>query len=326
MQKMNMNFSEQEMSALFALFDIYGYGYINYDEFMFAVRGQIHPRRRQLIAWAWYTIDYNKEGCVDPEEVIGRYNAAMHPDVKSNFKNPQECFRDFLKAFEVSGEIPGKVSRVEFENYYYNVSASIERDEYFEQLMRWVWNLNDNSPGWGNFFRRYNVVHMDGRESYEDMWGDYGNMSDNSRGYGMDSWNDDSVMARFRAQGIYPKSFSRYEGPYQPFSDGYFTNSRRYMDGSMGSYNGYYMGDPYYNAGSSPRRMMGGNYGSYGYNYGSDYKRSFSPREMGMNNTQGMMGNMNPGFNNDRARDGSPRTSPRASPRSSPRRYRDEMY
>jgi len=157
---MNMNFNEQEISSLFALFDIYGYGYINYEEFMLSVRGQIHPRRRQLIAWAWYSIDYNKEGFVDPEEVIGRFNAAMHPDVKSAFKTPQECFRDFMKAFEVSGEIPGKVSRMEFENYYYNVSASIERDEYFEQLMRYVWNLNESTLGSGNFYRRYNVVHQ----------------------------------------------------------------------------------------------------------------------------------------------------------------------
>jgi hypothetical protein len=34
---------------------------------------------------------------------------------------------------------------------------------------------------------------------------------------GMDNWNDDSVMARFRSQGIYPRSFSRNEGPYEPF-------------------------------------------------------------------------------------------------------------
>lgn len=92
----------------------------------------------------------------------------------------------------------------------------------------------------------------------------------------------------------------------------------------MGSYNGYYMGDPYYNQGSSPRRM-GNNYG-YGYN-NNDYKRSYSPREMGNMNSQGMMGSMNSGMGfMDRARDGSPRTSPRASPRNSPRRYRDEMY
>ena len=64
MQKMNMNFHEQEISELFAMFDIYGYGYIKYDEFMLAVRGQIHPRRRQLIAWAWYFFFFFKSHLV----------------------------------------------------------------------------------------------------------------------------------------------------------------------------------------------------------------------------------------------------------------------
>jgi len=176
--------------------------------------------------------------------------------------------------------------------------------------MRWCWNLNDMNGG--NFFRRYNVIHQDGRESIEDLWGDYG--------YG-DQWTDESVMARFRSHGIYPRSFSRYEGPWEPYPDGYFTNSRRYVDGSMGSYNGYYVGDYYYNQGYSPRRQYGSNNGYYG----SDYKRSMSPRDMGKYGSQGMMGT-SMGGNEFRARDGSPRTSPRASPRSSPRRYRDEMY
>lgn len=313
---------------MFAMFDIYGYGYINYDEFMFAVRGQIHPRRRQLIAWAWYTIDYNKEGWVDPEEVIGRFNASMHPDCKSGFKTPQECFRDFLKAFEVSGEIPGKVTRMEFENYYYNVSASVERDDYFEELMRYTWNLDYNSPGMSDMFRRYQVTHMDGRESMEYMWGDWDMMG---RGRGMDYWNDDSIMARFRAQGIYPRSFSRYEGAWDPFQDGYFSNQRRYLDGSVGSYNGYYGGDFNYNAGHSPRRS-GYGAGRYNYQYGDNYGGRYSPRSMSprgdmRNQSQGMMGTSS-GINTnwDRARDGSPRSSPRASPRSSPRRYRDGMY
>lgn len=326
-QKMNMEFSDQEISDLFAMFDIYGYGYINYDEFMFAVRGQIHPRRRQLIAWAWYNIDYNKEGWVDPEDVIGRFNASMHPDCKSGFKTPQECFRDFLKAFEVSGEIPGKVSRLEFENYYYNVSASVERDDYFEQLMRFTWNLDYNNGG-SDFFRRYNVMHQDGRESIEFMMGDWDNYG---RGRGMDMWNDDSIMARFRSQGIYPRSFSRFEGQWDPFQEGYFTNQRRYTDGSMGSYNGYYGGDWNYNQGFSPRRngnnMGRYNYGNYGGNdYGSYGGRSGSPRAGSPRNmrqqSQGMMGTSGGMDNYDgRARDGSPRSSPRASPRSSPRRY-----
>jgi len=47
----------------------------------------------------------------------------------------------------------GIVTRAEFEEYYNNVSASIDRDDYFTQMMTSAWNL-DNSrvtkQAWGN--------------------------------------------------------------------------------------------------------------------------------------------------------------------------------
>lgn len=47
----------------------------------------------------------------------------------------------------------GIVTRGEFEEYYNNVSASIDRDDYFAQMMTSAWNL-DNSrvtkQAWGN--------------------------------------------------------------------------------------------------------------------------------------------------------------------------------
>jgi calcyphosin len=143
LKKLNLSVDEEEASKLFALFDIYGYGYMNYEELIVASRGRLHPHRRELIANAWHSIDRGDKGAVDPEEVIERYNALLHPDVKTNFKNPQECFLDFLRAFEVGREISGKVSRIEFENYHYNLSASIERDEYFDDIMCSCWGLNE---------------------------------------------------------------------------------------------------------------------------------------------------------------------------------------
>lgn len=327
LQKMNFQFDDQEMSMLFSLFDVYGYGYMNYEEFMMCCRGQIHPRRRQLIAWAWYTIDYNKEGWVDPEEIIGRFNSAMHPDCKSGFKTPQECFRDFMKAFEVSGEIPGKVTRMEFENYFYNVSASVERDEYFEDLMRSCWNLDYNNAG--DFFARYRVMHQDGRESWEYMpnWEyDYQRYGGDDR----DTWSDESMMARFRSYGIYPRSFQRYDDQWEPFYSGYFSDARqrRYIDGTYDDeYNGRYDGDWNYDGRSmSPRGRYrdyrwddyysNNNYYDGNWNGGDWHRgRSMSPRSM-RNQSQGMMGTAaTVNMDGDRARDGSPRTSPRASPR-----------
>jgi hypothetical protein len=55
---------------------------------------------------------------------------------------------EFLETFDVGGEIEGKVTRAEFENYYANVGECIESDEDFETLLKGVWNLdkemNDN--------------------------------------------------------------------------------------------------------------------------------------------------------------------------------------
>jgi hypothetical protein len=45
------------------------------------------------------------------------------------------------------------VTREEYDEYYNNVSASIDRDDYFIQMMNSAWNL-DNSrvtkAGWGS--------------------------------------------------------------------------------------------------------------------------------------------------------------------------------
>jgi len=291
LQKLNLNFSDQDYSELFAYFDIYGYGYIDYEEFILCVRGPIHPRRRQLISMAWFTIDYNKEGSVDPEDVIGRYDSTQHPDVTSGVKSAQEVFRDFLKAFEVSGELEGKVTRKEFENYYYNVSASIERDDYFEIMMRNVWRLGGNS--WNN--RRYRVTHPDGRESVEEVWNDYGFNRD-------DSWTDDYVMTRLRSQGYNPRSFSVYDGPFDPYymDNGRF-NRRNFMEwdgyGPSGYSGNSYPGNSY--ADGSYRDPSGGTFG----------RSSISASMMGGD-----------GYRTGYGMGGSPRrSSPRGSPRGSPR-------
>ena len=38
---------------------------------------------------------------------------------------------DFLRVFDVSTEVEGKVTRNEFENYYFNLSASIGKFQLF---------------------------------------------------------------------------------------------------------------------------------------------------------------------------------------------------
>lgn len=48
-------------------------------------------------------------------------------------------------------KMDNKVTLQEFMEYYNNVSASIDNDQYFDLMLTNAWNLNDRSysKGWG---------------------------------------------------------------------------------------------------------------------------------------------------------------------------------
>lgn len=82
------------------------------------------------------------EGILSCEEVIERYDPSQHPDAKNHFKRSSEIFREFLRTFEVGGEVENKISKNEFYNYYFNLSASIDDDHYFEAVITSTWNFS----------------------------------------------------------------------------------------------------------------------------------------------------------------------------------------
>ena len=87
------------------------------------------------------------------------YNAKNHPDVRSGKKTEDEILADFLETFDVHRSMSagdelskahdGKVTLNEFMDYYSNVSASIDDDEYFQVMITNAWNLDNQKFGKG---------------------------------------------------------------------------------------------------------------------------------------------------------------------------------
>ena len=87
--------------------------------------------------------------------------AAVTGDVKAGKKTADEILQDFVETFEahratasndgISKKGDGKVTLNEFIDYYSNVSASIDNDEYFQLMIVNAWNLNNVNygKGWG---------------------------------------------------------------------------------------------------------------------------------------------------------------------------------
>ena len=74
------------------------------------------------------------------------YDTSFHPEVKSGKISKAEALREFLTQFDTIDK-DGIVTREEFIEYYKNVSASIDTDDYFELMMRNAWHLTGgNQP------------------------------------------------------------------------------------------------------------------------------------------------------------------------------------
>lgn len=159
MQDFMLGFSEGEIVALFNYFDYNRNGLVEYDEFLRQIRGPMNPARKALALKAFDVIDKDGSGVLDLNDIKGVYSAAKHPDVLAGKKTEQQILQEFLETFEMShnlmkgAQADYSVTKDEFVEYYNNVSASIDNDEYFALMMNNAWNLDGSKvtkKGWGN--------------------------------------------------------------------------------------------------------------------------------------------------------------------------------
>ena len=168
----------EDFEAVYAFFDRDGNGKVDYDEFLRTLRGPMGDRRRALVDQAFAVLDTDQNGIIEPSEVVRKYDASRHPDVLNGDKTEDDVLREFLDTFDVGGIVDGKVTRQEFENYYENVSCSIDDDDYFELCLRNAWHLS-GGEGWcaNTANLRVLVTHADGSQSVECVEDDLGPVS-----------------------------------------------------------------------------------------------------------------------------------------------------
>lgn len=170
-----LDLSDEQLTDLFKYFDKDGSGDIDFEEFLGGVRGGISPKRMKFVHKAFEIIDEDGNGYVEPSELVDKYSADKHPDVIRGDKTPEEVMREFLDTFDVGGEKDGKVTRNEFENYYKNISSSIDNDDYFELMMRNAWHIS-GGEGWAanSANKRVLVTDSNGKQFVAEIENDLG--------------------------------------------------------------------------------------------------------------------------------------------------------
>ena len=151
MKSYRISSDPMELEAIFDRFDPDNNGEINYDEFLREIMGPMNKRREALVRKAFTKIDADGSGVLDIHDIRKRYNAKKHPDVMSGKVSEDEVLFEFLDTFEAAYSIKHgdsksrdrSVNMDEWIEYYQNISASMDNDDYFELMMTNTWNLND---------------------------------------------------------------------------------------------------------------------------------------------------------------------------------------
>ena len=150
--------NDNEIQTLFTELNINNSGTIDYEELIKGVVGEMNDRRRKIVLQVFRLFDKNQKGIIDMDDIRDNYNAKLHPDVLSGKKDEEEVLAEFLDTFEYQFSLlkderakDGKITLEEFLDYYNNISISIKDDDYFEEVIKGVYNLDNkrsSKKGW----------------------------------------------------------------------------------------------------------------------------------------------------------------------------------
>ncbi|RYG62442.1 EF-hand domain-containing protein, partial [archaeon] len=136
-------------------------------ELLVGVRGELNDRRRAMVRLAFNCLDTDRSGVVTVDEMMANYNFKAHPDVVAGKKTVQEAAREFMRTWDRK-DSDGLVSYEEFEDYYKELSASIDGDDYFELMIRNAWRIAGGTGMAANTAnRRVLVTNKDGSQSVQ---------------------------------------------------------------------------------------------------------------------------------------------------------------
>jgi Ca2+-binding EF-hand superfamily protein len=158
------NLSPSEFERIFKYFDKNNDGKISYDEFLRGIRGDMNARRLALVKLAYQKLDRDHSGMVDLNDIAIAYDVTQHPKFKTGEMSRNDILTEFMAQWDTNIR-DNKVTLAEFQDYYKDVSASIDEDDYFELMIRNAWHLDGGEGQFENTtIKRELVTDADGTQ------------------------------------------------------------------------------------------------------------------------------------------------------------------
>ena len=149
-EQMGLDINQDELINFYSILDYTQSNKVSTNEILRLIRGEIPEQRKILIVTKFAVLDKEKTGIISISLVKELYNFKFHPDVFLGKKSAQQIYKEFLYTFDIFCELNGLkdvISYKDFIEYYTPISASILNDNYFDDIILGVWNLEENNTG-----------------------------------------------------------------------------------------------------------------------------------------------------------------------------------
>lgn len=103
----------------------------------------LNQLRSSLVTAAFSSLDVEGLGHIDLLVLEREFDAARHPHVLARVKTLSQVRAALLAGLGPGFDIKGRCTEREFENYYANISATIDSDDFFDAMMQNVWRMSD---------------------------------------------------------------------------------------------------------------------------------------------------------------------------------------
>jgi len=139
----NIEASDDEIRLLFNYFDNSGDGTLSYDEFLLALCPSLSPSRKKLVNISFAKLDRLGERKFSLDTLIDNFNPTFHHDVLANIKTERQVTTDVINFFAHDNDSQ-EITYESFLSFFTFVSASIDDDKEFEDMIKNCFQLKDS--------------------------------------------------------------------------------------------------------------------------------------------------------------------------------------
>ena len=155
----NINIAREEIFEFFEFLDKEHKGLIKYNDLIMILINNVNENRIILIQNLFDKIRKGKEYIL-LNDIKKYFNPEKYPDVLEQKKTSDEIAFDFIDSLEIFKEyninlknesiINGIMTYNDFENYFKEISLSINDDKIFDYIINFCWEVDDRLNNYGN--------------------------------------------------------------------------------------------------------------------------------------------------------------------------------